>query len=58
MVDTPLGDGALKVIKSHLSAIRKWYLDPSIVESLKIIEIQTENLHYLMQEAYKSKEKS
>lgn len=52
---TPLGNGALAVIKSHVTYLRRNANNAEAVGMLKTILIQAENLHYLMQEAYKAK---
>lgn len=55
-VKTPLGDGALELIKSMLEELKKGFTVTSRGDDIfEIIDIQAENLHYLMTEAYQAK---
>ena len=56
-VKTPLGDGALELIKSMLEGLKKGFTVTSRGDDIfEIIDIQAENLHHLMTEAYQAKE--
>ena len=55
-VKTPLGDGALELIKSMLEELKKGFTVTSRGDDIfEIIDIQAENLHHLMTEAYQAK---